>query len=195
MNRILARALLAAGLLVVVAGSGATQAPPASGDFDPAHTRIGFTLHTRWGQQLEGRFPRYGGQVRRLADDRQQVRVRLDAAAVEIVGYPRYTAFSRGRDFFDVERHPWASFDSDPYPPELLVEGGRLTGTLRLHGVSQREVFTVEPAGCARPAIDCDLVAHGSVRREDYGMDEWKVAVRSRVTFELRLRLRPEVDN
>ena len=193
MSRTRAVALLAAGLLTAVAGHAAMQPPSTTGDFDPAHTRIGFTLRTRWGQQLEGRFPRYGGQVLRLSDGRQQVRVHLDAAAVEIVGYPRYTAFSRGRDFFDVERYPWASFDSDPYPPALLVEGGRLTGTLRLHGVNQREVFTVEPTGCARPAIDCDLVAHGSVRREDYGMDEWKVAVRSRVTFELRLRLKPEV--
>lgn len=192
MSRARTVALLAAGLLAAVVGHAATQPPPTNGDFDPAHTRIGFTLRTRWGQQLEGRFPRYGGQVHRLADGRQQVSVRLDASAVEIVGYPRYTAFSRGRQFFDVERYPWASFESDPYPPALLVEGGRLTGTLRLHGVSQRELFTVEPAGCARPAIDCDLVAHGSVRREDYGMDEWKVAVRSRVTFELRLRLRPE---
>lgn len=190
MSRRPAAALLA-GLLAAVAGHAATQLPPATGDFDPVHTRIGFTLHTRWGQRLDGRFPRYGGQVRSLADGRQQVRVRLDAAAVEIVGHERYTAFSRGRNFFDVARYPWASFTSDPFPPELLVEGGRLAGRLRLHGVSQREAFTVEPAGCARPAIDCDLVARGSVRREDYGMDEWKVAVRSRVTFELRLRLRP----
>ena len=35
----------------------------------------------------------------------------------------------------------------------------------------------------------CDLVARGSVRREDYGMDDWKMAIRGRVQFELRLRL------
>ena len=179
-RRVVAPAELA-GLLFAV--------PVPAQEFDPGHTRIGFILHTRWGQELEGRFPEYSGRVQVLDDGRQRVRVRLSTRAVEIVGYPRYTEFSRGRDFFDAQRYPWASFVSDPYAPSLLVEGGKLTGALWLHGVSQREVFTVDPSTCARPAIDCDLVAHGSVRREDYGMDEWKVAVRGRVSFELRLRL------
>lgn len=178
---------LCAGLLVLVVG------PAPAHDFDPTHTRIGFTLRTRWGHALDGHFPRYTGQVETLADGRQRVRVRLATGAVEILGYPRYTAFSRGKDFFDAQRHPWASFTSDPYPPSLLVEGGRLSGNLHLHGVSQREVFTVEPSSCLRPAIDCDLVARGSVRREDYGMDAWQVAVRGRVSFELNLRLREGV--
>ena len=157
--------------------------------FDSAHTHIGFVLHTRWGQQLEGRFPRYEGAVRALPDGYQQVTMRLATADVEIVGYPRYTEFARGRKFFDSQRSPWVSFTSDPYLPSLLREGGRLTGTLHIHGVAQQEIFTVEPAVCAQPGIGCDLVARGSVRREDYGMDDWKVAVRARVSFELRLRL------
>lgn len=158
--------------------------------FDATHTRIGFELRTRWGQRLEGRFPRYEGQVRRNPDGTQQVTMRLDTGAVEIVGYPRYTAFSRGPNFFDAQRHPVASFTSDPYPESLPARGGKLAGTLRLHGVSQRESFTVEPSTCARPAIDCDLVARGSVRREDYGMEGWGFAVHGRVQFALRLRLK-----
>lgn len=157
--------------------------------FDPAHTRIGFQLHTRWGQQLEGRFPRYEGAVRHVGNGRQQVSMRLSTAHVEIVGFPRYTEFARGHRFFDAQRHPWVAFTSDPYSPELLRNGGKLAGTLRIHGVPQQETFNVEPSTCARPAIDCDLVAHGSVRREDYGMDDWKLAIRGRVRFELRLRL------
>lgn len=158
--------------------------------FDPAHTRFGFELRTRWGQALEGRFPTYEGQVRRIADGRQQVTVRLATGDVEIVGYPRYTTFSRGPHFFDAARYPQARFTSDPYPDALLVDGGKLRGSLHLHGVSQHETFTVEPSTCARPAIDCDLVARGSIRREDYGMTDWDFAVRGRVHFSLRLRLK-----
>ncbi len=177
--------LLAAGLLLA--------APRARAQaFDPVHTRIGFELYTRWGRRLEGRFPRYEGAVRSLPDGRQQVSMRLSTADVEILGHPRYGEFARGHRFFDARRHPWISFTSDPYPPSLLREGGRLSGLLRIHGVGQHESFTVEPAACARPALACDLVAHGSVRREDYGMDDWPWAVRARVRFELRLRLRPE---
>lgn len=174
-------ALAAACLLAGGAASG--QA------FDAQHTRVGFELRTRWGQALQGRFPRYEGAVRTLGDGRQQVTVRLASADVTIVGSPRYTEIARGARFFDARRHPWISFTSDPYPAELLRRGGRLGGTLRIHGIAQDETFIVEPATCARPAIDCDLVARGSVRREDYGMDDWKMAIRGRVQFELRLRL------
>ena len=177
--------LLVAGL-VLAAPDARAQA------FDPMHTRIGFELYTRWGQRLEGRFPRYEGAVRTLPDGRRQVSMRLWTADVEIVGHPRYAEFARGHRFFDARRHPWVSFTSDPYPPSLLRAGGKLSGMLRIHGVAQHESFDVEPATCARPALDCDLVAHGSVRREDYGMDDWQWAVRPRVRFELRLRLLPE---
>ena len=177
----IAFALAGPGLLL--AGAACAQS------FDPAHTRIGFELRTRWGQALAGVFPRYDGAVRQLPNGNQQVTVRLASGDVAIVGYPRYTEIARGERFFDARRHPWISFTSDPYPPELLRQGGRLTGTLRIHGVAQDETFTVAPSACTRPAIDCDLVARGSVRREDYGMDDWKVAIRGRVQFELRLRL------
>lgn len=170
----------------------AAVAAAGAQSFDPAHTRIGFELQTRWGQTLQGSFPRYEGAVRTEPDGRQVVAMRLAAADMEIVGYPRYTEFSRGPRFFDSARHPWVSFVSDPYDPALLRDGGKLGGMLRIHGAGQHETFEVEPATCAQPAIACDLVAHGSVRREDYGMDDWKFAVRGRVRFELRLRLRPE---
>ena len=53
--------------------------------FDSAHTHIGFVLHTRWGQQLEGRFPRYEGAVRALPDGYQQVTMRLATADVPAI--------------------------------------------------------------------------------------------------------------
>lgn len=178
-------ALLLACLLLVPCGLLAQA-------FDPVHTRIGFELYTRWGQRLQGRFPRYEGEVRTLADGRRQVDMRLAAADVEILDHGRYTDFARGHRFFDAARHPWVSFTSHPYEPALLREGGRLAGVLRIHGVSQRESFEVEPANCERPAVACDLVVSGSVRREDYGMDDWLWAVSGRVRFQLRVRLRAE---
>lgn len=173
---------------------GALLAPPAvfAQEFDPQHSRISFELRTRWGQRLEGHFPDYHGDVRHLADGLQQVTVTLQAGSVEILGYPRYTEFSRGPHFFDVERFPEVNFQSDPYPSGLLHHGGTLTGVLRMHGVARRESFTVVPGRCAAPALDCDVIAVGSVRRENYGMDDWQIAVQKRVHFRLQLRLRRE---
>lgn len=159
---------------------------------DPAHTRVGFTLKTRWGQVLQGRFPRYSGEIETLEDGRRRVRLRMSTREVEIVGHPNYTGMTRGRGFFEAERFPEVVFVSDPYPPELVVEGGRLGGELSIRDVRRRETFVIEPGTCARPAQDCDVVANGSVRRSDYGVDRWILAVSDAVRFSLRLRVEGE---
>lgn len=164
----------------------------AGGDknFDPSHTRLGFELRTRWGQRLDGLFPQYEGQVRVLADGRQQVHLRMYTRHVEIVGYPRYTQWARSEKFFEAERYPVVTFISKPYVPQLLRDGGLLEGDLSIRGISRPRSLTVEPATCARPAVDCDVVATGAVRRSDYDMDDWKLAVNDRVVFVLRARVR-----
>ena len=163
-------------------------------DFDHARSNIGFELQTRWGQRLEGVFPDFDGDVEVLADGRHRVRIALRTASVEIIGHPNYTDFSRGDDFFAAERYPQVSFLSDPYPVSLLRQGGPLHGVLEMHGVRRRQAFTIAPTPmeCVRPAFDCDLQVEGSVRRGDYGIDAWQIAVRDRVRFLLRMRLGAE---
>lgn len=162
--------------------------------FDPAHTRLGFELRTRWGQKLEGVFPRYEGEVRTLPDGSQQVLLRMFTSDVEIVGHPRYTEWARSEKFFESGRYPLVMFVSKPYDEELLRQGGALHGNLMIRGISRPETLTVAPATCARPARDCDVVASGAVRRSDYDMDDWKLAVNERVVFVLRARVRDGSD-
>lgn len=160
-------------------------------DFDHARSRIGFELQTRWGQRLEGVFPDFNGDVEVLPDGRHRVNITLRTGSVEIVDHPNYTSFSRGDGFFAATRYPQVRFVSDPYPVALLRTGGALHGVLEMHGVRRRQSFQIAPApsDCARPAYDCDLRVDGSVRRADYGIDAWQVAVRDRVRFLLRVRL------
>jgi len=159
---------------------------------DPAASQIGFHLATRWGQALDGRFHTIRGAVDDMGGGRSRVRLILSTTDVEIVGHPGYTRFARGGGFFDAERWPLVEFISDPYPPELLRSGGALGGTLRMRGVQRREVFVVQPATCGRPGVDCDVVASGRVRRGDYGMRRWRVAVGDEVRFSLRMRMQAE---
>lgn len=163
-------------------------------EFDRARSSIGFELQTRWGQRLQGVFPEYHGDVETLPDGRHRVRMALRTASVEIVDHPGYTGFSRGENFFDAMRYPEIRFVSDPYPVALLRSGGPLHGVLEMHGISRRQAFQIAPtpADCARPAYDCDLQVAGSVRRGDYGIDAWQIAVRDRVRFVLRVRLGAE---
>lgn len=174
--------LLAAG----TAGSATAEAA----DIDPAHTRIGFTLKTRWGQGLQGRFPRFDGRIETLDNGRHRVHLRMSAREVEIVGHPNYTGMTRGEGFFEADRFPDVEFVSDPYVPALIADGGKLTGELTIRDVTRRETFIILKSECARPAYDCDVLASGSVRRTDYGVDRWILAVSDHVRFVLRLRVR-----
>jgi polyisoprenoid-binding protein YceI len=182
------RAIAAGAVLAFAAWIASAQ------DFDHTHSRIGFELQTRWGQRLQGVFPDYDGNVEVLPDGRHRVHITLRTASVEIVDHPNYTSFSRGDGFFDAARYPQIRFVSDPYPVDLLRTGGALHGVLEMHGVRRRQAFQIapSPADCARPAHDCDLEAAGSVRRGDYGIDAWQIAVRDRVRFLLRVRLGAE---
>ena len=159
-------------------------------EIDGVASRVGFQLQTRWGQVLEGRFPTVHGEVSELPGGRRQVRLLLSTRDVEIVGHPGYTRFTRGGGFFDADHWPQVEFLSDAYAPALLQHGGALTGTLRIRGVHRREVFVIQPSRCAQPGIGCDVVATGSIRRSNYGMDRWKFAVSEDVRFSLRMRVR-----
>jgi polyisoprenoid-binding protein YceI len=182
----------ASASLCVIALAAATSFAAHAAEIDSQNTRVGFILKTRWGQVLQGRFPRYSGRIERLGEGRERVRLRMSAKDVEIVDHPNYTGMTRGRGFFEADRFPEVEFVSEPYAPALVADGGKLAGQLTIRDVTRRETFTVEPSTCARPAVDCDVVANGSVRRTDYGVDRWVFAVSDSVRFTLRLRVRED---
>lgn len=166
------------------------QASAASiNSFDQDHSRFGFEMRTRWGQRIRGTFPQFEGELVELADGRQQVRVRLDTAAVEVAGSRRYTEMARGPRFFDAKRHPVVEFISDPYPASLVQTGGALRGRLSMCGVSRIETFELEPPQCPRPGRDCNAKARGSVDRGDYALSDWRLVLDDTVRLELQLRL------
>lgn len=159
---------------------------------DAEQSRLGFSLQTRWGQTLDGRFPQYEGEIVAMADGRHRVQLRLAAAAVEIVDSPRYSRFARGSRFFDAENFPTIEFVSEPYDEALLLHGGELSGRLTIRGVTRREAFEIAPAACEHPGYDCDVIVRGSVRRENYGIDGFGLAIHNRVYFFLNVRVRDE---
>ena len=177
-------------VLPVAAIALATGRPASAADIDTQHTRIGFTLKTRLGQVLRGRFPRHEGRIDVLEDGRKQVSLRMATGDIEIVGHPSYTAITRGNGFFEADRFPEIEFVSEPYARQLVIDGGKLRGELRIRNVRRQETFVIEAASCARPGLDCDVVANGVVSRRDYGVDRWMFAVSDVVRFQLRLRVR-----
>lgn len=160
--------------------------------FDPVHTQFRFDARTRWGQPVGGVFARYEARLQSLGDGRRRVHVALDAGSVDVAGPRRYTAMARGPEFFDAARYPRIEFVSEPHDAALTRTGGALRGQVTLHGVRRRETFIVEPATCARPGEDCDVIARGRVSRAAYGLRAYAFALGDTVRFTLRLRLAPE---
>lgn len=150
-------------------------------------SQVGFALRTRWGQSLEGDFPDYKGVLVAMPGGELQVRMVLHAREVEILGHPRYTRITRGEGFFHVRRWQEVELQSDPFPPQLLHQGGELSGIVGIRGLRRVELFTIAPATCDRPLFDCPVVAEGEVSRSDYGMDSWGIALGDGVRFHLRL--------
>lgn len=183
-----AAALLAACAALLAPAAWANTAHP----IDIPRSQVGFALKTRWGQELLGRFPILDGEVATLPDGRRKVRLSLSAREVEIVDQRAYTKMTRGKGFFDAERYPRVSFESDPFDPALLRDGGALAGELGIRGVRRRETFDIAPATCDRPLLDCDVVGGGVVRRGDYGLDRWTLALSELVRFDLRIRTRDD---
>lgn len=167
----------------------AAQLPRQVLQVDAARSHFGFEIRTRLGQRIEGVFPRFEGRVDVLQDGRHQVHLRMFSRYVEIPGKDRYTSWMRGEEFFDANRYPVVEFDSKPYWPDPVHQGGVIEGQLILRGVSHPEVLKVEPAACLRAGYDCDVVSRGTVQRGRYGMDSWQLALSDRVTFVLRARL------
>jgi len=156
---------------------------------DPGRSQFGFEVRSRIGQRIVGTFPRFEGRIEVLSDGRHQVHLKMYTRLVEIPGKPRYTGWMRGEEFFDAGRYPVVEFDSLPYDPASVERGGDIHGRLMLRGVSHPETLRVEPAECARPGYDCDVVSRGTILRGRYGMDSWQLALSDRVTFVLRARL------
>ena len=179
--------LLALLLAVTGATAGTATAQPLS--FDTTHSRFGFEIRTRFGQRIEGEFPRFEGWLTVLPDGRHQVRLRMFTAYVQIPGKPRYTGWMRGEDFFDVARYPLVEFESEPFEPGIVEQGGNVQGQLSIRGISRRETLRVGEPECARPGYDCDLVSRGTIQRGRYGMSNWQFALSDQVTFVLRSRL------
>ncbi|HEY0505175.1 MAG TPA: YceI family protein [Lysobacter sp.] len=167
----------------------APVAPLRTRPFDPQFTRFGFELRTRWGQRVSGLFQAYEGEVTTLADGRHRVRIVLRTDSVVVAGSERYTQLARGPSFFDAAHYPYIEFISEPHPDDLVRNGGRMRGRLSMHGVSRVENFYLSRPSCDAPGRDCDVVASGSISRDDYGLDGWQFALMDRVRFNLRVRL------
>ncbi|HST66543.1 MAG TPA: YceI family protein [Mycobacteriales bacterium] len=151
---------------------GGTELPAAgTWELDPGHAEVGFVGRHFLLTKVRGRFPGVRGTVTVAPEPGEsRVSVTIDMASVNS-GDETRDAHLRSPDFFDVEQHQTATYEST----DVQWDGtaGTMTGDLTIKGVRRPVTLAVDYVGYARDPWGNDRAvfsAHGRVDREDWGL-------------------------
>ena len=146
---------------------------PASGrwEIDPGHTELAFIGRHFMLTKVRGRFTGVSGtiEVAEVPGD-TTIEVAIDMASVESGSQARDDHL-RSADFFDVDRHPMATFSG--HAADWHRARGLLTGTLTLRGISRPVTLQAEYIGYAADPWSghrAVFTAAGTVNREDWDL-------------------------
>jgi polyisoprenoid-binding protein YceI len=135
---------------------------------DPAHSSIEFTIPHMDISTIRGSFLKFEAALE--GGDQPHVSGTIETASVDTHDEQR-DGHLKTPDFFDVERHPTASFSG------TLVAPDRVAGELTLRGITKPVEMTasitgpaVDPWGNDRVGIDLE----GTVNRHDFGIS-WNI--------------------
>lgn len=174
---------------VLLLGLVADMARAQTHAIDTDQARASFWIRPVWLKRIEGVFPVLEGVAERdPKSGSTRVDVRIDVRALQMARASHVT-WAQSTEFFDVARHPWIRFQSDPIPAQLLRQGGEIGGQVTLRGVTRPVRFVLEPAACDTPGFGCAVNATGDVRRSAFGMDARKLALGDTVHLAFSVRL------
>ncbi len=183
----------ALALLLTLAGPAAPVAPVQTWPIDPARSQAQFSVRKFWVAHERGTFPNLRGTLRRIDTRNGAALVKVDAE-IDVADLRMDNARTRehalGQRFFDVARFAHIHFDSDPFPLDELVYGGRLRGMLSLHGERHPVSFSLAPSDCPRQPLLCVIHVQGTLSRRRFGMRAWPGVVGDKVHLGMRIVLR-----
>lgn len=162
---------------------------------DRAHTTVEFVVRHLMIAKVRGRFTGVDGQVELAAGSDVPIAISatIDAASIDTREEQR-DAHLRSADFFEVEKYPRLTFQSDRI--EGTPENFTIHGLLTIHGITRDvrlsgtfEGRATDPWGGRRVGYS----AHGTINRKDFGLT-WNtvleaggVAVGDEVRIELNV--------
>jgi len=166
--------LTAMALLLAAA---AAHAAPTTYAIDPSHTFPSFEADHMGISVWRGKLNKSSGKV--LYDKAAgtgSVEIVTELSSIDF-GMDALATWARGKDFFDVKKHPRAVFKGSLQSP---VDGvpTRLVGELTLHGVTRPLTLAVHSLKCIpHPMLKrdyCGADASGSFNRDDFGLGAGK---------------------
>lgn len=152
---------------------GAAHAAPATYAIDPTHTYPSFEADHMGISVWRGKLKKTSG---RLVFDKAAgtgtVEVTTELASIDF-GLDALNTWARGKDFFDVKKHPRAVYKGRLEAPVNGVPT-RVVGELTLHGVTKPLTLKINALKCVpHPMLKrdyCGADAIGSFNREDFGL-------------------------
>ncbi len=159
-------------------------AQPATYRIDAQETAAGYETRFLGVLPMRGDFRRSSGTlIYDPATRSGSVEVRIEAASM-VSSSAKAESTARGRDFFNVERHPFISFSA----ANFAFDGDRLRtveGLLTLVGVTQPVTLVIRNAHC-EPAV-CRAEGEVVVQRSIFGMKAWLRMVSDQATIRISL--------
>lgn len=148
-------------------------------DIDPAQSEIRFSIRQLMINTVKGQFERMRGYVGFDEVHRTPVLVEVEIDAASITtGMEQRDIHLRSGDFFDVETHPNILFVSRSFESEGR-DHYRITGDLRLHGVTREVVLDATFEGIERDPWGHERAAFRGttqINRHDFGLN-WNRAI------------------
>ncbi|PFG20551.1 YceI family protein [Serinibacter salmoneus] len=165
-------------------------------DFDPAHTRIGFSARHAMVTSVRGAFNEVTGHLVVDPEDlsASSAHVVVQVASIDTRNSQR-DAHLRSADFFDVDVWPTIEFTSTAIE-EVEDSAYAVTGDLRIRDITRQVMIPVTLIGVHRDAtgaLRAGFEGSRRLNRRDFGL-EWNVAldtggvlVSERISLELEI--------
>lgn len=186
-----AAAAVVLALASVFAGATAVQAADETYSVDPNHTHATFAFQHLGFSTFHGKIPAKAGTV---VIDRAartgRVDVEFDPNAVA-TGVPKFEEHLRSADFFEVARHPTATFKSSRMTFDDEGAPKTVAGELTIKGIAKPVTLQVTSFHCADHPMAkvpaCGANATASIKRSDYGMSYALPAVPDEIKLEIEI--------
>jgi polyisoprenoid-binding protein YceI len=164
---------------VMTTGTVGTEAGRAVWNVDADHTHVGFSVRHMMITTVKGQFSGVTGTLELDEADpsASKVAIRIDAASIDTRVEQR-DAHLRSADFFDVEAHPYLTFESRAVEPRGAGEF-TVIGDLGIRGVTREVVLEVREEGRGTDPWGGERVAfsaQGKLDRRDFGLT-WNQAL------------------
>lgn len=179
-------------LLAALFAASTAQAASVSYDIDPSHTYPSFEADHMGMSYWRGKLNKSAGHiVYDKATGAGSVEVTMDLASIDF-GLDAMNRWAVGKDFFQVEKHPSASFKGRFDGAQAGVPS-QVLGELTLNGQTRPMSLTIHQLKCMpHPMLKCEFCgadASGSFQRDEFGLGagkDWgfKMEVKLRIQVE-----------